>query len=196
MSTWSPPGARIQRPPEESLPQRHHALGHAAAGRLQLPLAGSRPAREERARVQVEISCLGFSRVDWVRCVGWLGISISYLNCLNRKQCASRSFLKIFVQTKRQSNTSLQCKSKYRVTVQAEYICDTYSRVVAKTAPNETKTASRLGSIDTKTRQRLFLIYYIVHIKGKEQNRKIKTYLKFKLASELRMSKLLTGGPQ
>lgn len=49
-----PTGPRVQRPPEESLPQRHHALGHASAGRLQLSLAGSRPPREERARVQVE----------------------------------------------------------------------------------------------------------------------------------------------
>lgn len=47
------PGPGVQRSPEESLPQCHHALGHAPTGRLQLALAGQGPAREERAGVQV-----------------------------------------------------------------------------------------------------------------------------------------------
>ena len=41
------PGAGVQRPPEEGLPKRHHALGHAPPGRIQLPLAGPGPTGEE-----------------------------------------------------------------------------------------------------------------------------------------------------
>lgn len=45
------PGAGLQRPTAEGLSERHHALGHAPAGRLQLPLAGAGPSREEREGV-------------------------------------------------------------------------------------------------------------------------------------------------
>lgn len=45
------PGARLQCPSAEGLFERHHALGHAPPGCLQLPLAGAGPSWEEREGV-------------------------------------------------------------------------------------------------------------------------------------------------
>ena len=46
-------GVGLQHAPEEGLPERGDALGHASAGRLLLPVAGARPPRQNREGVQV-----------------------------------------------------------------------------------------------------------------------------------------------
>lgn len=51
-----PAGSGLQRPAAQGVPECHHALGNAAPGCLQLPLAGPGSAREEREGVQVRRS--------------------------------------------------------------------------------------------------------------------------------------------
>lgn len=57
-----PAGSRVQCPSAQGFPERHHAVGHAAPGCLQLSLAGPGSAREEREGVQVRWSQAGSLR--------------------------------------------------------------------------------------------------------------------------------------